>query len=248
MVWAMASECRPGDVAVVGVATPMALVAVQLARALLVPDLTILIGTAVEPSTFDVGRATIDSTLPARLASGILGQYEILDLIQRGGVTIQFVSPAQIDSAGNLNVSRVPAADGSLRRLLGPLALPDTARLVGRLVAYRAEHSPRFLVDRVGYVSADGARVASIVTDKAVIRRTDTGTMRLASVLDGATVEEVVSGCGFGLEAGVIEPTQPPPPEALELLDDVIDPLGSRDLETRVGRAAALERLAGATA
>ena len=245
MVWSMARQCRPGDVAVVGVATPMALVAVQLARALLTPDLTILVGTAVAPSTFDVGAATLDPTVPARLASGILGQYEILDLIQRGGVTIQFVSPAQVDGTGNINVSRVPVGDGRMRRLPGPLALPDVARLVGRLIAYRADHSPRFLVDRVAYVTADGARVAGIVTDRAVLVRADDGGMRIGSVHEGATVDEVVDGCAFPLTAESIDPSEPPPPEALELLDTVIDPLGARHLETKSGRAAALDRLAG---
>jgi glutaconate CoA-transferase subunit B len=255
MVWTMARQCRPGDVAVVGVATPMAMVAVQLARAMLVPDLTILVGTAVAPSTFDVGAATLDPTVPARLASGILGQYEILDLIQRGGVTIQFVSPAQIDGNGHINVSRVPGGDGRLRRLPGPLALPDVARLVGRLVAYRAEHSSRFLVDRVAYVTGDGARVAAIVTDKALLVRDGGGGggggsgFRVESVHAGASADEVRDGCGFELAAiGDPADTEPPPGEALELLDTVIDPLGSRHLETRAGRPAAMERLAAAGA
>jgi glutaconate CoA-transferase subunit B len=248
MVWTMARQCRPADVAVVGVATPMAMVAVQLARELLVPDLTILVGTAATPSTFDVGAATLDSTLPARLASGILGQYEILDLIQRGRVTIQFVSPAQIDGAGNINVSRVPGGDGRMRRLPGPLALPDVARLVGRLVAYRAAHSPRFLVERVAFVTGDGGRVAAVVTDKALLVRDEASGMRIGSVHEGATVDEVVDGCGFPLAvAGEPATTEPPPPEALEVLDRVIDPLGARHLETKAGRAAALERLAGAS-
>ena len=246
MVWAMARQCRPGDVAVVGVATPMAMVAVQLARALLVPDLTILVGTAVAPSTFDVGAATVDPTIPSRLASGILGQYEILDLIQRGRVTIQFVSPAQIDGSGNINVSRVPASGHAdrLRRLPGPLALPDVARLVGRLVAYRAEHSPRFLVERVPFITGDGGRVQAIITDKAVLVRADDGGIRIGSIHEGVTVDEVVDGCGFPLGAGAVAATEPPPAEAVELLDTVIDPLGARHLETRSGRAAALERLA----
>jgi hypothetical protein len=42
---------------------------------------------------------------------------------------------------------------------------------------------------------------------------------------------------------GRVPVTEPPPPEALRLLREEIDPHGMRRLETREGRAAALREL-----
>ena len=67
---------------------------------------------------------------------------------------------------------------------------------------------------------------------------------RLASVHEGATREEAVAGCGFALDVpDRVSLTEPPPPEALRLLREEIDPHGMRRLETREGRAAALREL-----
>ena len=236
LTWSLARQCRPGDVLVVGVATPLAAAAGMLARELLTPDLTIIMAASVNPKTHDVAESLTDPAAAARYAPGTLTQAEILDAIQRGRVTLQFVSPAEVDAEGRINTNRVGD-----RRLPGALALPDVAVLVGRLVAYRAGHSPRFLVPRVQYVTGRAGGVRAIVTDKAEIALE--GGPRLVALQPGATEQEARDGCGFELAGTPIE-NEPLPDDARELLDRVIDPDEVRLLEIREGRAGALERLA----
>jgi acyl CoA:acetate/3-ketoacid CoA transferase beta subunit len=255
LIWSLARQCRPGDVLINGVGTPLAIAAGMLARELLVPDLTIIIAGAVNPATHDVAEGLVDPGAIARHADGVLGQFEMLDAIQRGDVTLQFVAPAQVDGAGRINTSRVTGRDGRPRRLPGPLALPDVSVLVGRLVAYRADHSPRFLVPRVDYVTGagndidrrrtPGAGVERIVTATAeIVIARDGGPARLAFLQPGADAEGAVRGCGFPLEVPADLPVADPvPEEARALLRDRIDPHGVRGLELRDGRADALARL-----
>ena len=182
LTWSLARQCRPGDVLVNGVGTPLAIAAGLLARELLVPDLTIIVAGSVEPATHDVAEGLVDPSAVARRSSGTMGQAEMLDAIQRGDITLQFIAPAQIDGTGRINTNRVKS-----RRLPGPLALPDVAVLVGRLVAYRAEHSPRFLAPEVDYVTGAAGGVTRIVTGVAEIEPGEPA--RLASLQPGADVE-----------------------------------------------------------
>lgn len=261
MAWTLARMTRSDDVIVVGVATPMAVTAALLARELIHPDLTIIAAATVDPVTHDVADPMLHPQMLDDLGIGTLSQIEILDQIQRGRVSLQFVSPAQVDEKGRLNTSRVRAPDGSIRRLPGGLATGDIAVLIGRLVAYRAAHSPRFLPQAVSFVTGaghdasdpswrhtrglPGSGVVTVVTDKAVLDWTgDRSAVHLTSIHGGATTDEAVQGCGFPLRIDPpIPPTEPPPPEALELLHHVIDPRGTLRLEMRDTRAAALADL-----
>jgi acyl CoA:acetate/3-ketoacid CoA transferase beta subunit len=257
MVWALALQTRRDDVVVVGVATPMAVTAALLAREVLHPGLTIIAAATVDPILHDVSQPMMHPDRLDDLGVGTLAQTEILDQIQRGRVTLQFVSPAQVDGMGRLNTSRVHRPDGSVRRLPGGLATADIAVLIGRLIAYRAAHSPRFLPAEVAFTTGaghdsgpgwraqrrlPGAGVVAAVTDQAVLQWTDTrDAVRLASVHADATAEAAVAGCGFALDVPDAVPvTEAPPPEALDLLRRVIDPLGIRRLEVRATRADAL--------
>ncbi len=242
LVWCLARRVRADDVLVVGVATPLAAAAAHLARAVLEPDVTIIEAAAVAVAEHDVADPFVRPDDVARSAVGVLTQVEILDAIQRGRITLQFVSPAQVDGRGALNTSRVPDGAGGLRRLPGGLATADVSQLVGRLVAYRAGHSHRFLPAEVDFVTGAPGRVDAIVTDAAVLEWAD-GRFRLASVHEGVSVEDAVAGCGFPLDTEGCVTTEPPPPEALAVLRERIDPHGLRRLETREGRPEALRAL-----
>jgi acyl CoA:acetate/3-ketoacid CoA transferase beta subunit len=108
LVWCLARRVRAGDVLVVGVATPLAAAAAHLARAVLEPDVTIIEAAAVDVAEHDVADPFLRPDDVARSAVGVLTQVEILDAVQRGRISLQFVSPAQVDGRGALNTSRVP--------------------------------------------------------------------------------------------------------------------------------------------
>jgi acyl CoA:acetate/3-ketoacid CoA transferase beta subunit len=261
LVWTLAQEARPDDVIVVGVATPIASAAALLARELFHPELHIILAASVDPPSHDIARPMLDGGYVSRVAAGTLSQSEVLDAIQRGRITLQFVSPAEVDGAGRLNTSWVSGPDGAPRRLPGGLATGDISVLVGRLVAYRAAHSSRFLVPQVQYVTGaghdrgagwreahalPGTGLRTIVTDRAVLRfDEERRAFRLSSVHPGSSVDEVVRDCGFTLLVDDdVATTEPPSERALELLDATIDPHGVRRLEVREERAEARAALA----
>jgi acyl CoA:acetate/3-ketoacid CoA transferase beta subunit len=228
--WALARECRDDDVVIVGVATPLAAVAVLLARRLLVPDITVIIGGAVDPPDLDVAAMLVDPPAVGRGAPAVLGQGALLTLLQGGAFTLQFVSPAQVDATGAINASRVRDDDG-WRRLPGCLALPDTAALVGRLVAYRVDGDRRFAVDRVDHVTGLGR-------DEAARRRWG---------LCGRGVVTVVTEHGrreIGDAVAATRPLAPVPAAVGDLLDRELDRHSLIELESPTGRAAARARLA----
>ena len=95
----------------------------------------------------------------------------------------------------------------------------------------------------VDFVTGAAGRVATIVTS-AGGARLGRRALRLASVHAGVTRDEAIAGCGFALDAPARVPvTEPPPPEAIRLLREEIDPHAMRRLETREGRAEALREL-----
>jgi glutaconate CoA-transferase subunit B len=258
MVWRMAKECRNDDVLVVGVGTPVAAAAGMLARELLVPDLTVVVATSVQPTTHDIARPMLEADFVASVSAGSFAHADLLDLIARGGITLQFVAPAQLDQRGRLNASEVPRPDGTKMRLPGPLALPDVSCLVGRLVGYRAAHSKRFLVHEVDFVtglgSADldtrrtagltGVGLTTVITDLGVLRfQPATRTVKVESVAPGVSIDDVIARTSFPLETAGFVAEEPPPVEALELLNRVIDPHGVRGMEVPHSRAEARARL-----
>ncbi|KBZ61013.1 CoA-transferase [Mycobacterium marseillense] len=258
MVWRMAKECRNDDVLVVGVGTPAAAAAGMLARELLTPDLTVLVASSVQPLTHDIARPMLEADFVASVSAGTLSHADLLDLIARGGITLQFVAPAQLDQFGRLNASEISRPDGTVMRLPGPLALPDVSCLVGRLVGYRAAHSKRFLVHEVDFVtglgSADveartaagltGAGLTTVITDLGVLRfDPPTAKVTVESVAPGVDIDDLVARTSFPIETQGFIVEGPPPAEALELLNRVIDPHGVRGMEVPGTRTAARARL-----
>ncbi len=255
MAWAMAQEVADGDVIVVGVATPMALCAALVGRELR-SNVTVIAAATVQPTGLDVGAITADPAAIERHGVGCLGQFEILDQIQRGVVTLQFVSPLQVDQHGRFNTSRIRTADGGWRRFPGGLAHGDVAVLVGRLVAYRAEQSTRFLVQEVDFTTGAGSvegpdwrsarklpglGVQMIVTDRSVLRPTDGAEWQISAA--AGPLGDLIDTSAIPLVSDPEVETFSAPPQWAQALIEAADPPGMRRLEVRSTRQDAIAAL-----
>jgi acyl CoA:acetate/3-ketoacid CoA transferase beta subunit len=248
--WELAQQTRADDVLIVGVGTPLAAAAALLARAILHPSLTILFGTAVAPRNFNLAASMTDSSRVSRAAVGNYSQVEVLDLVSRGGVTLQFVSPVEVDRSGNLNASRIRRTDGSWRQFPGSLALGDTSVLVGRLVAYRVGHHRRFLPERVSFVSGASALQEKTTSSPrglgAVLAVTEMATVSLGAnprlINYDHDLAASKNGIGFSVDERHAVQRMAAPPEVIAALAR-LDPLGVRDLEDKNCRAAVLSQL-----
>jgi len=158
-----------------------------------------------------------------------IGAKEFTQLIQRGKVDLFFFSAVQLDRHGNMNLQYVDLPDGRRRRFQGAFAAPIYYYSAKRIVMFRTEHTPRFFVDQVDYVTASAAShprlrrhgtLTDIITPLAVLRyNPEAAGIELASVHEGHTVDEVQAATGFSLPlADGFGTTVPPSEQELEAL------------------------------
>ncbi len=210
MVAALAAQVADTDVVGVGLGTPLAVAACLLARATTAPRAHLLVGGAVDPDA-DLATCLAGPEALAGRTAGYVPHLDTMDMAERQAMTLQFLRPAQVDGAGNLNTSRIGPRRGPRVRFPGGLATGDVGMLLPRLVVYLPRHEPRSLPERVACVTGagggwhGGAHAArgpvAVVTDLAVIALGPAGA-RLASVHPGVAVADVVARTGFPLEVG----------------------------------------------
>jgi glutaconate CoA-transferase, subunit B len=250
MACRLAREVHEGDVVGVGLGTPLALAAALAARRAEAPGAQVIVSGAVSPDA-DVATCLRGAGALAGRAAGFAPHLLTMEWAERRAMTLQFLRPAQVDGAGNANLSRIVEGGRVTRRLPGGLATADVLRLLPRVVLYHTDHRLRALPERVAFVTGagggDGARgtlgPTLLVTDRAVFAFT-AGAPRLESVHPGEEVEAVLADTGFAVEADGAVETAAPSAEELAALDQV-DAARLRELELRETRAAAAERLAG---
>jgi len=193
LVAALARTLAGARTIAIGTNSPIPAAAALLAQARAAsPVEVMIIGSARHWPFTDGGRELFDFAAQGRLDAFVLG----------GG---------QIDGGGAINLVRAGRA-----RFPGSFGSPYLYPLVPRIVLFRAEHSPRVLVERVEFASARG-RPAALVTGKAVFGFAG-GQFNLASVHPGETADSVRAATGFALAGGAVPLTPPPEAEDLALL------------------------------
>jgi acyl CoA:acetate/3-ketoacid CoA transferase beta subunit len=113
-----------------------------------------------------------------------------------GSTTVGCLGAAEVDANGCLNSTELKGG----RFLVGSGGANDVASRATACVVITLAR-PERLPETVAYVTSPGQRVASVVTDKGILRRDD-GVLRLAAVPAGdGTVEERVRAfaacCGY---------------------------------------------------
>jgi glutaconate CoA-transferase, subunit B len=228
MTVCLARLIRDGEVVFQGVASPLPMVAIALARALHAPRAVALsVAGGVSPQPPALPRSSTDPALAVG-AAAVFANEDFYDLCARGKIDLAFLGAAQIDAQGRTNGSvigphanpkvRLPGAGGAA------MILP-TAR---RVVLWRTQHTPRVFVARLDFVSATG-NLDRVITPLAVLCRVD-GQLALESVHPWATGDEVRAQTGFALPDGDGEVTVPPSDGELATLERV-DAARVRDLE-----------------
>jgi glutaconate CoA-transferase subunit A len=171
---------------------------------------------------------------------------------QRGLVTHEVVSAAQIDRHANTNNIAVTSPSGRTVRLPGQGGMADVANMHRHFLLYLPRQSTLSLVERVEYISAargllsDGERLAAgyqpgvvqLITNLGVFALDEASReLELVSTHPGVAVEDVQAATGFPLRlSSDLRTTEPPTAAELRLIREEIDPLGMRRLESVAGK------------
>ena len=219
------------------------LTACRLAQLSHAPNLVPMLGPLIDPDL---------DTLPSSLrddyelvhwhSKAQIPEQEALDVFKRGKMGVGFVSGAQIDSYGNLNIVAIGDYDNPKVRLVGPLAQTDHCAFAKRTFI-TMEHTKRQFVEKVDFISGAGYLDGPGAREKAGLRQggpglvftdycvfgfdEETKRMRIESLHPGTALETVVENTAFELVIPeTIETTPEPTPEQVKLIRERIDPDG----------------------
>lgn len=218
MTVAIARAVRDGDRIGVGVNSPIPASAVLLARLMHAPKAVLRL-----PGS-DAGEA-------------FLGSKEFFDMAQRGRIDLFFHSGVQVDRRGHINLHVLGDYERPRRRFAGAFGSAVLYQVVGRVILFRTEHSPRTLVDQVDFISAapaPGRGPDRLVTPKAVLTwDAGAGELVLAEWAPGENAESVRAATAWDLRiAPGAREMDPPSAAELELLRgavlDQIEPVYPR--------------------
>ena len=177
-----------------------------------------------------------------RGADAIADFYDVFEYSERG-VDFFFYSGVQIDQFGNCNLHYVGGDLARPKFRATGIANISHAVMDKKFYIYTTAHTKRMFVPRVdfisvpGFVDGPGSRErlrmpgggpSLCVTPLAALDfDAETKRMRLRSVHEWATPDEVVERTGFDLLVpGTIPTTPPPTPTELAILRTEIDPTG----------------------
>ncbi|MHA1169914.1 MAG: CoA-transferase subunit beta [Candidatus Hodarchaeales archaeon] len=243
----LSREIRDDDIIIQGIATPVAYVAITLARMTTAPNMTYLFYLAVNPPAVKL-TASLLSNIPE--SDGFIGLETFWDVYCRRKITAEIIRAAQVDGMGNLNNSIIGRDYSNPKvRLPGGAGYGDIVFYASNLVVYLAEHSKRVLPERVDFISGTGypyrekeadfrtalgfnkSGVSKIITPLCVFEF-NSGYPVCTSIHEGYDRELVVSRTGFDFSfAPDLETTRPPTNEEIDALNAKVDPLGFRMME-----------------
>src|SRR5690349_16464344 len=163
------------------------------------------------------------------------GARELFDCAGQGRIDVFFLSGAQIDGQGNINLVAVGDYARPKARFPGSFGSAYLYFVVPRVILFRTEHSRRTLVSKVDFVSAPGVSPPNVYRRGGPVALVtplchfafDKGRsrFRLESVHPGHTVEEVLDNTGFEFARPAAVPVTPAPqPSTLRLLRETLAP------------------------
>jgi glutaconate CoA-transferase, subunit B len=184
-------EVRDFETVGVGAASPIPAAGCVLAEQLHAPQVTIIILGSREYYPF------------------LAGSSDLHFLAQRGELDLFFFSGIQIDRQGNINLNVIGDYQAPEVRLPGAYGSAMIYYMAHRVIIFRTEHTRRFLVEKVDFITAPGLTPENVyreggptllITPKAVMSwDRNTGEWVLTGVNPSSSVEDVRENTGFDL-------------------------------------------------
>ncbi len=231
LVAEMARELREGDVVATGVASPLAILAIEVARRTHAPNLTWLacVGS-INPLVSTLRPCSED----LEYLHGRAGQVSIPDLFdhaRRGRVDVMFFGAAEVDGAGDTNLTAAGSLVKPRCKFPGVAGAATLRRWVHRPVLTVPRQSRRNLVSRVQIASTtDPGRRTRLLTN---LGRFELGRQGASLVSRHAWAEAETIREHTGFEFATPEPlpvTSAPGSETVE----AIRAIDSRRLSERI--------------
>ena len=211
VVAAMAREIEDGTVVATGVASPLAILAIAVARATHAPNLRYL--ACVGSLDPEITRLRLSSEDLAYL-DGRAGEVTIPDLFdhaRRGRVDLMFFGAAEVDGRGDTNLTAAGSLDRPRVKFPGVAGAATLRRWVQRPVLVVGKQSRRNLVDKVQVASTtDPGRRTRLITDLGVFELGEAGA-RLVARHPWASEETISDRTGFEHEVADPLPVTPAP-------------------------------------
>ena len=234
-----------GEVVAQGIATPLVMAGILLAKLTHAPDIWIAsaVGGTLCRDWSPLGLAGIEKPwldhglvlMPfPRITCEFLPRFNVRE----------FFRPAQVDACGNFNNVFIGSDYAHPQmRLPGSGGIPDVTLFDQHAMLYVPRHSRAVFVEQIDFLSGLGHapnRTAGrgpqyCITNLGQFDYAQ-GRMRLTSHHPGQSIEKIQAKTGFELAvAPDVRETEPPTAEEVRLLREAIDPLGVRKLETLSG-------------
>ncbi len=202
MAAAIAREVRDGETVATGANSPIPAAGCLLAQMRHAPAARVIILGSTEYYPFASGK-------------------EFFDFAQQGRLDLFFLGGIQIDAQANINLHVLGSYVRPERRFPGAFGSGVLYYVAGRVILFRAEHSPRVFVPRVDFVTAPGSTPelpqrrggpSKVITPLAVLAfDRERGRLELESISPGNALADVQERTGFDLHAPDPLPITPPP-------------------------------------
>ncbi len=201
MIGALAREVRDGDWAACGTLSPMPAAALWLAKLTHAPRAEVFVAGSSDWPFADLWQG-------------------FFDLAQAGRLNVFYLSGAQIDGQGNINLMAVGNYSKPKVRLPGGAGSAILAYVVERVVLFKTTHEARGLVPQVDVITAPAytpnlslsqrpGRITRLITPKCVFAFDPPQAPVLASLHPGISLEEVRRLTGFEFRAPDLTPETP---------------------------------------
>lgn len=230
---ALAREIREGDIVFHGLASPVPVTAMKLAKALGKNFTELTIAGGVDPDWRKP--AFIGSTLSCNRFEGSVAFYgldEIFDLACSGRLDIAFLSFAQLDQYGHINMSWIGGTNARPKvRMPGGAGTATLTRVTKRTIIWKTKQDPRCMVPQVDCITTtpNPDKEFRVLTDLAIFDFRN-GKLRLEAIYPYATLEEVQKNTGWEITEKDVPTLVPPTEEELVALEKV-DPNRIRYVE-----------------